>query len=409
MSSDIALIYSSDFAKYNFGRSHPLKPVRVELTWALMEAYGLTTHEKVRVLPPRLATDRELAWVHSEGYVEAVKRFSKAGSAGNSWHEGMAYGLGPGDNPIFSGMYEAAALVAGASLVAIEAMLDESNGVTYAFNPAGGLHHAQRSRASGFCIFNDAALAIKRYLLEHPDGRVMYVDVDAHHGDGVQWLFYDDPHVLTLSIHESGEFLFPGTGFVEEVGEGDGVGTSINLPLLPLFYEEPYLDVFDAIVPEAAKIYQPDLLVTQLGVDTHFGDPLTSLGLSTGTHHRLGERLHKIATEHAKDNWLALGGGGYLMTVVPRSWTMILAEMLGVALSNQLPEQWVERAAKAVPDEETPTTLRDYNTLVEDRLIRDPSYALKRQSYGDELVAKVRDQVFPLLEKAVERLDARKG
>ncbi|MHA1730587.1 MAG: acetoin utilization protein AcuC [Promethearchaeota archaeon] len=381
-----------------------MRPVRVELTYALFDAYGLTADERVEVVPPRMATEEELMLVHEREYISAVKKFSSEDQAPATL-EALAYGLGPGDNPIFKGMFEASALVAGASLVAMERVMDPDNAISYAFNPSGGLHHALQGRASGFCIFNDIAVAIAHYLDKFPDRRVMYVDIDAHHGDGVQWIFYQDPRVLTVSLHESGEFLFPGTGFPDEIGKGEGKGTSINLPMLQYMYEEPYLEVFDAIVPKAAELYQPDILVSQLGVDTHFEDPLTSLGLSTATHQRLGRRIKDIADEHAGGNWLALGGGGYLMTVVPRSWTMILADMIGAQIPNELPTEWQELAARLITDEPTPAALRDYNFMVENRVIRDPMFSTTREDYAMDLIDKIEGYVFPELRKAVERLN----
>ncbi len=368
---------------------------------------GLTQHERVSIVPPRMATDEELLLVHNQDYIDAVKRYSDGQHDPYSL-DAMAFGLGPGDNPIFKGMFEAASLVAGASLVAMDQIMAPDNDIHYAFNPAGGLHHALQGRASGFCIFNDVAVAISHYLKRYPDHRVMYIDIDAHHGDGVQWIYYQNPRVLTVSLHESGEFLFPGTGFVKEMGKGEGLGTAINLPMLPNMYEDPYLEVFDGVVPKAAEIYKPDIIATQLGVDTHFDDPLTSLGLSTGTHQRLGERLHKIADEKAKGNWLAIGGGGYLMTVVPRSWSMILAEMLGVTINNDLPQEWIDLAKRLITDEPTPTTLRDYNYSIESRIMRDPMFSQTREDYAYNLVKQIEREVFPELRAAVERLDEKR-
>lgn len=403
MPDKIGLIYSKDFKRYNFGETHPLRPIRVELTYALFEALGLTTHERLVVIPPEMATEEELTEVHSHEYVAAIKHYSETGPSAGISPEAFQYGLGPGDNPIFKGMHEASALVAGASLTAMKHIMDPANDLTMVFNPAGGLHHAVRDKASGFCIYNDIAVAIAHYL-KYTKKRVMYIDIDAHHGDGVQWIFYNEPRVLTVSLHESGKYLFPGTGFVSEMGKGKGKGSAINLPMKPNAYEQPYLDVFDAIVPAAAEIYQPDLIVSQLGVDTHFNDPLTGLGLTTGTHERLGQRIRDIARENTGDNWLAVGGGGYLMTVVPRSWAMILAMLLDVTLPNELPEEWVSQAHKLVPEEPTPTRLRDFNGQLESRLMRDPVYAQDHMDYADNLVAQVKNEVFPELKKLVETL-----
>ena len=242
-----------------------------------MEKLGLLNNESLEIIAPRMCTREELEMVHSTDYVEAVKRLSE--DPNDKEIKPYTYGLGPGDNPIFKGMYEASSLVCGASLVAADLVWKE-NDFNFAFNPAGGLHHAMKDRASGFCIFNDIAVAIKHLQKLYKNIRIAYLDIDCHHGDGVQWLFYDDPNVLTISLHESGKFLFPGTGDTKERGESEGQGYAINFPLLPETSNKMYLKLFRKCVPRILETYQPDILLTQLGVDTHFNDPLTQKGLS---------------------------------------------------------------------------------------------------------------------------------
>jgi acetoin utilization protein AcuC len=283
--------------------------------------------------------------------VDAVKR-AGAGEPGD-W---ARYGFGPGDNPIFPNMHRASARVAGGAIVAAEAVV--SGGADHAFNPAGGLHHAMPSRASGFCVYDDPAVAIA-WMLDNGVERVAYVDVDVHHGDGVQAIFYDDPRVLTISLHESGRYLFPGTGFVDERGAGDGEGTAINVPLPPYTSDEGWLRAFREVVPDAVRGFSPDVLVTQLGCDTHHTDPLAHLALSTRAYREAAARLHELAHEAAGGKWFATGGGGYQWArVVPRAWTIYFAEMTERDIPDQLPASWLELAS-AEGAGEVPTTLSE--------------------------------------------------
>lgn len=331
-----ALIYSPEFLAYNFGPLHPMNPVRLYLTVELMRACGLFRQTEPGQIEPSPASDEELALVHERGYIEAVRRLGseEAALAGAA----PEYGLGSGDNPVFAGMHEASAAIAGGSLTAARLIIEDQ--LRHAFNIAGGLHHAMRARAAGFCVYNDAAVAIA-WLKRHHRARVLYLDFDAHHGDGVQQLFYADPEVMTLSFHESGDYLFPGTGFVEELGEGAGRGYAVNLPLPMNTSDDVYLEAFDALVEPLARAFHPDLVVTQLGCDGHFSDPLTHLALTASLYQELARRTHRLVHEVAGGRWLVLGGGGYqAYTVVPRVWTAVMAEMAGARLPESLPEEW---------------------------------------------------------------------
>ena len=329
--------YGDDAPWYDHGPQHPLRPARVVLTRELIHAYGLVDGERVVETTARSATDDELLLVHTERYVDAVRR-AGYGELGSWWE----FGFGPGDNPIFPHMHEASARVAGASLVAAEAVL--SGRAEHAFNPAGGLHHAMPERASGFCVYDDPAVAIA-WLLDRGVPRVAYVDVDVHHGDGPQAIFYEDPRVLTVSVHQSGATLFPGTGFVDEIGAGDARGSAVNVPLPPFTGEGSWLDAFRRVVPPLVEAWRPDVLVTQLGCDTHHSDPLASLSLTTTAYRETAAMLHDLAHRAAGGRWLATGGGGYQWaTVVPRAWTLYFAEMAGVTLPDELPPAWIERA-----------------------------------------------------------------
>jgi acetoin utilization protein AcuC len=253
--------------------------------------------------------------------------------------KGLEFGLGTPDDPIFAGMHRASAAVCGASITAAE--LVARGQAQHAFNPAGGLHHARRREASGFCIYNDPAAAIAKILEMQPDWRVMYVDVDVHHGDGVQWIFYDEPRVLTVSLHQSGRYLYPGTGFEDEIGTGEGAGTSINVPLLPLTGEADYLWALDRVLTEAATAFKPHVLLTQLGADTHYNDPLANLGLTMAAYPHMAQILHRVAHDLCENRWVATGGGGYQAeTVVPKVWTIHFAEMCGAP--ELIPPGWLE-------------------------------------------------------------------
>jgi len=255
------------------------------------------------------------------------------------------WGLGPGDSPAFVGMHAAAALVAGGSLHAVRGVLDGA--YEHAFHPAGGLHHALPERASGFCIYNDAAIAIAAALRQR-EARVLYLDFDAHHGDGVQTAFYDEPRVLTFSIHETGRHLFPGTGFLHELGEGLGRGYSLNLPVEPFTEDGSWLEALELLVPAIAEWFAPDVIVSQHGCDSHAWDPITDLRLSTRAFAAQAHLVHTLAHHLAGGRWIALGGGGYdWARVVPRSWAVVWAEMTGQPLPARIPEDWSTRWAEA--------------------------------------------------------------
>jgi acetoin utilization protein AcuC len=331
------LVYSPEVAEYDHGPQHPLRPIRVVLTRELISAYGLLG-DGVEEIPMRVASDEELLLVHTESYVDAVKR-AGAGEPGD-WSR---YGFGPGDNPIFPEMHRASARVAGGSIAAAQAVV--SGRADHAFNPAGGLHHAMPERASGFCVYDDPAIAIA-WMLDSGVERVAYVDVDVHHGDGPQAIFYGDPRVLTISLHESGRYLFPGTGFVDERGAGEAQGTAINVPLPPYTSDEGWLRAFRQVVPDAVRGFSPDVLVTQLGCDTHHTDPLAHLALSTRAYREAAAAMHELAHETAGGRWVATGGGGYQWArVVPRAWTIYFAEMAERVLPDEIPAAWLELAA----------------------------------------------------------------
>ena len=358
MSPPVALVTVDDIARsYDFGSSHPLRPERVLLTYEHIEHLGLARGDVVLKVPSRPATDDEIEAVHAREFDAAVKGID-AGTIPSG--AGLEFGLGTPDDPIFPAMHRASASVCGASITAAE--LVATGEVSHAFNPAGGLHHARRREASGFCIYNDPAVAIARILELQPEWRVMYVDVDVHHGDGVQWIFYDEPRVLTVSLHQSGDYLYPGTGFEKETGSGVALGTSANVPLMPLTGEEDYLWALENLLDPLARAFRPHVLFTQLGADTHHGDPLAQLGLTMNAYPRMAAILHGVAHSHSEGRWVATGGGGYQFdTVVPKVWTIHWAEMCGA--SDAIPLDWFD-------DHPSHEVSRSYRERVE-RSVRD--------------------------------------
>ena len=392
MFDKVALVYTDQYGKYDFGPDHPLRPLRLKLTYDLMEKLHLLSHERLEIKEPIVATREQIERAHDPEYVEVVKRLSD--NPGDTTIQPYLYGLGPGDNPIFRGMYEASALVCGASTLAADCVW-KNDDIMIGFNPAGGLHHAQKKRASGFCIFNDIAVAIHHLKHLKKDIRIVYLDIDCHHGDGVQWLFYDDPNVLTVSFHESGNFLFPGTGHTNEIGEGLGKGFSLNFPLLPGTNNRMLVKLFRYCVPRILEAYSPDLLFTQLGVDMHFNDPLTQMGASISAYKDIAQTLYTSTHDYCNNKWVAVGGGGYLMTVVPRAWSVFLARMLDVELKNELPNDWIEQVKKEVPNEDTPYLLWDHDDKSEVELLSHPEITKKMIDYNKELKKLCDDQYLP--------------
>jgi acetoin utilization protein AcuC len=321
-----ALIYTDAYVNYQYSDAHPLKPYRLRLTYELMQHYGLLQlpHSGVRETIP--ATQEELELFHTPEYLGVLR----AADAEKRTIPYDRYGLGPGDNPIFPGMYSWSQLCAGGALQA--ARLVTSGEVDVAFHIAGGLHHGMPEHASGFCYVNDLAIAITELVQQ--GYRVAYIDIDVHHGDGVQAAFYDTDQVLTISLHESGRFLFPGTGFVEEIGVGKGQGYAVNLPFPPGTDDTLFSEGFTAIVPPLIEAYKPDVVVTQLGVDSFHDDPLAHGDVTTAGFVAVLQQLKTLAPR-----WIATGGGGYNVTNVARAWTLAWGVMNDVESPDALPER----------------------------------------------------------------------
>ncbi len=324
------LVFGPRSTTYDFGPDHPLTPRRFAPSIDLLRAVGAEPG-----LAPEPAPDDELRWCHDARYIEVVRRFSEAP------YGGPLAGIGElGDNPPFGGMHDAAAAVAGGSIRAMEAILHGDD--AHAFHPGGGLHHAMPDHASGFCIYDDPALAIAR---ARRDGlRVLYVDLDVHHGDGVQAMFWDDPGVLTFSIHETGRHLFPGSGFVDELGEGTAAGTAVNVPMEPMTGEGAWLEAVGILLPELAATFGPDVIVSQHGADSHAWDPLAHLRVTTTAMGKAARLVDAIAHRHASGRWLATGGGGYdAYRVVPRMWSLVWLAGAHREVPEATPADWRER------------------------------------------------------------------
>ncbi|HEX6872472.1 MAG TPA: acetoin utilization protein AcuC [Micromonosporaceae bacterium] len=328
--------------QYDLG-DHPLNPVRVELTIALARGLGVLDRSGVRIEAPVAADDAALTRVHHPAYLAAVRA-----APDDPFFSG--WGLGTGDNPIFDGMHEASALVAGATMRAAEAVWRGE--ARRALNIAGGLHHAMPARASGFCVYNDPAVAITR-LLDLGADRVAYVDIDVHHGDGVQEIFYNDPRVLTISLHETPLALFPGTGFPDETGGPDAAGSAVNVALPPGTDDNGWLRAFHAVVPSVLRAFRPQVLFTQCGADTYQHDPLADLRLSVDGQRASYLALRDLAEEICEGRWIATGGGGYaLFEAVPRAWTHLLAIATGDPLepATPTPAAWQRLARQRLDD-----------------------------------------------------------
>jgi len=368
--------------RYDLG-DHPLNPVRVELTMALARAYGILDRPGVTVLAPEPADDQALLRVHTPDYLEAVRRNEPD----------PRHGLGTTDDPVFPGMHDASALIAGASLAAAESVW--SGRTRRAVNVSGGLHHAMAGSASGFCVYNDPAIAIAR-LLDLGAERIAYIDVDVHHGDGVQAAFQDDPRVLTVSLHESPLTLFPGTGFAHETG-GDGAeGSAVNVALPPGVGDAGWLRAFHAVVPSVVRAFRPQVIVSQCGADAHRLDPLADLRLTVDGQRASYLAMRDLADELCDGRWIVCGGGGYaLVEAVPRSWTHLLAIVTGEPLDPGLaiPEDWRALAARRWPSATPPDTMTDGGTG--DFVPWQPAGSTGSDTV-DRAITATRSAVFPL-------------
>jgi len=352
------LLFDPAELSYNFGQEHPMQPARIEALIDLLSQSGLWNRDdEFTRLPLRSASDEELALVHTHDYISAVQRLSTSIDAPTSKQEqdelaqlALHYGFDDGDTPALPGMHEVTANIVGGTLVALSAVMGLPEGGTFStederplhvFHPSGGLHHAWAERASGFCVYNDAAVAIA-HVLQASEAKVLYIDFDAHHGDGVQRAFYDEPRVMTISFHETGRYLFPGTGDLLELGNGIGRGYSVNVPLEPFTEDDSYIEAMDLLLSPLVTSFAPDVILSQHGCDTHRWDPLTHLSLTMHGILSQMKMTHKLVHTYCNGRWVAVGGGGYdLFRVVPRAWSLLWAEMSEQTPPEELPDAWV--------------------------------------------------------------------
>jgi acetoin utilization protein AcuC len=331
----LRLVWDEVFTEYDFGDGHPMSPVRLDLTARLVRDLGLLSQAGVQVVGAEPVTDELLHTVHDPEFVAAVKAASE-----HPFTLDEARGLGTDDVPVFAGMHEASArIVAGTVDVARAVWSGEA---AHGVNFTGGMHHAMPGRASGFCVYNDTAVAIQA-VLDAGAERVAYVDIDVHHGDGVERIFWDDPRVMTISLHETGRVLFPGTGYPNDIGGPRAEGNAVNVAFPPGTSDGPWLRAFHAVVPPLVTSFRPEILFTQHGCDSHAQDPLAHMALSLDCQLESYKALHELAHEAAGGRWVAVGGGGYeLVDVVPRAWS----HLVGVAAhhpvdpTSPVPESW---------------------------------------------------------------------
>ncbi|MFP7299479.1 acetoin utilization protein AcuC [Neobacillus niacini] len=343
MTDTCSFVFSEELLNYKFSSNHPFNQFRLKLTVDLLHKLNALEHHQI--VPPRMATDEELALVHDPSYIDAVKM---AGQGQLPQHVAENYGIGTEDTPIFPNMHEASALLVGGTLTAVDQVM--TGQAAHALHLGGGLHHGFRGKASGFCIYNDSSVAIK-YLQNKYNARVLYVDTDAHHGDGVQWSFYDDPDVCSLSIHETGRYLFPGTGNVNERGQGKGYGYSFNIPVDAFTEDESWLHAYTESLKEVAEFFKPDVILTQNGADSHYYDPLTHLSATMKIYREIPKLAHEIAHQYCGGRWIAVGGGGYdIWRVVPRAWALLWMEMIENSnCYGSLPQNWIDEWQSKAP------------------------------------------------------------
>jgi acetoin utilization protein AcuC len=338
--------YTADEMKYIFYEGHPFNQLRLKLTMDLLQRTGALTQAEMRISVP--AADEDLALVHTRSYIQGVRALSEK-NVNQEWlNKADAYGLNlEGDTPHFTGMHEVTSTMVGGTIAAVEAVM--SGQTKHALHLGGGLHHAMPNKGSGFCVYNDAAVAIASIRKKY-NARVMYIDTDVHHGDGVQWMFYTDPDILTLSIHETGKYLFPGTGAVNERGEDSGFGYSLNIPMEPYTEDESWLECFADVFHQAIQSFRPDIIISQHGCDAHAFDPLSDIQCSMKSYLRIPQMIHEAAHTWCEGRWVALGGGGYdIWRVVPRAWSLLwlvmnehpIIQALNTNPMLLLPEDWV--------------------------------------------------------------------
>ncbi|MFB7812876.1 acetoin utilization protein AcuC [Paenibacillus chitinolyticus] len=353
MKNESVFVFNEHEATYKFNEEHPFNPKRLLLTIDLLRKAGALNDSEI--VTPRVATDDELLRVHQPAYIDAVKALSELSPSLDWVNSAAKYGLDTEETPYFAWMHDVTSMIVGGSITAADTVM--SGRAKRAFHLGGGLHHALQSKGAGFCVYNDASAAIA-HLTEHYNARVLYIDTDVHHGDGVQWSFYTDPRVCTFSIHETGKYLFPGTGDVTERGEGEAFGTCVNVPVEPYTEDDSWLESFEAVLVPLIERFKPDIIVSQHGCDAHALDPLAHVHCSMRIYKRMPELIRELADNWCDGRWVALGGGGYdIYRVVPRAWSLVWLVMTGHPLLQELesnpllplPAAWVAEQQPGSP------------------------------------------------------------
>lgn len=386
-----AVVWDEIFTRYDFGPDHPMNPIRLDLTARLCNALGLLDHDDIRVVAPDVASDDVLATVHDRDYVEAVKAASLHPDDAD-----QSYGIGTEDDPAFKGIHESAARIAEGTREICE--LVWTGQVEHGVNFCGGLHHAMPDAASGFCIYNDIAVGIQ-WLLDHGAERVAYLDVDVHHGDGVERIFWDDPRVLTVSLHETGRALFPGTGWPTDTGGLAAPGSAANIALPPGLGDSGWLRAFHATVMPLVRAFRPDVIVSQHGADTHALDPLAHMSMTVDAQRSVIDSVHRLAHEICGGKWIGLGGGGYeVVQVVPRTWTHLtaIASHRPIPLKTEVPEEWRAHVRTVVGDSEAPLRMGDLDPDEGPLWWRSWDAGYDPGSEVDRAIMATRQAVFPL-------------
>lgn len=371
------IIYSPEYKKYDLGAGHPFDPRRVEMMLDLIKEYGIS----IETLIPEPVVPEELLSVHDETYIQIIEAVSRGEKVPNF----EDYGLGTLDNPITLGMAEGARFQVGGTLLGSRLLLKDK--AKKILQLGGGFHHARFNKAEGFCLYNDLALAIKEMIKN--GWHILYLDIDVHHGDGVQELFYSDENVMTISLHESGEYLFPGTGWIYELGKGMGRGLKLNLPLEPFTEGDSFIEVFEGVIPKALSWFKPDAIVVQAGVDAHFSDALADLMLTTFDFQKIFKRIIELSDQYSQGRILFTLGGGYSFTAVPRIWTILLFTLLNLDIPDYLPNTWIEHWRQKT-NFKIPSSLHDSLPAYE-KIPR----KLEIEKYNRELIQRLLDVVSP--------------
>ena len=309
-----AILFGDQLSKYGFGRLHPWNNERIYDFWSKFQQMDLDKSPSSLIQEPELALEESILSFHDKDYVNLVKM---AGKTGNGY-------LDKGDTPAFSGVFDASSYVVGSTLKAFDIVIRKTNGIEHAFNPIGGLHHSRRTTAAGFCVFNDIGIAILEARRKYGIKKIAYIDIDAHHGDGVYYEFEDDPHLFIADIHEDGKFLYPGTGSEWETGKGNAVGTKLNISLYPNSTDQDFIASFKRVEDFVDNKAKPELIILQCGADSLKQDPLTHLNLTHNSHEYAARKLHSLAHKHSNGRIVALGGGGYNKINIGNAWTAVV-------------------------------------------------------------------------------------